>query len=108
MNNITSKIGFIGLGLMGQGFTRRLTECGFSVAGYDLDPDKIARAGEHGVTAAASPADVAQASDVVMMCVTSTQHVEDAVFGNHGIASAASSNGILVDHSTSIVEDGNG
>ncbi len=105
MNDTSSRIGFIGLGLMGQGFTRRLTECGFSVTGYDLDPDKIARAGEHGVAAAASPADVAQASDVVMICVTSTQHVEDAVFGEHGIASAANTGSILVDHSTSIVED---
>ena len=33
-------IGFVGLGLMGEGFTRRLIEKGHAVVGFDIDPDK--------------------------------------------------------------------
>ena len=34
-------IGFIGLGLMGQAFTKRLVSSGYTVTGFDLDPEKI-------------------------------------------------------------------
>ena len=54
-----ANIGFIGLGLMGQGFTKRLIDCGYEVHGFDIVPQKIEEAEEHGVKAAASPADVA-------------------------------------------------
>ena len=33
-------IGFVGLGLMGEGFTRRLIEKGHAVTGFDIDPEK--------------------------------------------------------------------
>ncbi len=42
------RIGFIGLGLMGQAFTRRLRECGYTVTGYDINADKVERAEAHG------------------------------------------------------------
>ena len=42
MGNSKQKIGFIGLGLMGQGFTKRLVECGYQVTGFDLNPVKMA------------------------------------------------------------------
>lgn len=96
----TPAIGFIGLGLMGQGFTRRLVECGFRVTGYDIVADKIATAARHGVTPAASPAAVASASDIVLVCVTSTHAVEEAVFGSGGVVEAPGTGKVLVDHST--------
>ena len=37
-------IGFIGLGLMGQAFTRRLVACGYRVTGYDVVADKLSAA----------------------------------------------------------------
>ncbi len=98
-------LGFIGLGLMGQGFTKRLIACGYQVTGYDLDTAKVNQATQHGVLAGASPADVAANSDIVCICVTSTQCVEDAVFGAGGIAETAKAGSVLVDHSTSIVSE---
>jgi 3-hydroxyisobutyrate dehydrogenase-like beta-hydroxyacid dehydrogenase len=94
------KIGFIGLGLMGQAFTKRLVETGFSVTGYDIVPEKVAQAAQHGVKPAASPAEAARASDIVLVCVTSTHAVEDAVLGKGGVAEVRSDGKVLVDHST--------
>src|SRR5690349_11415639 len=97
---MANTIGFIGLGLMGQAFTKRLVECGFAVVGYDIVPEKVQQAAKHGVKPAASPADVARASDIVLVCVTSTHAVEEAVLGKGGIAEVPGSGKVLVDHST--------
>lgn len=97
-------IGFIGLGLMGQAFTRRLTQRGHAVIGYDLDGARIGQATEHGVTAAASPREVAKRADLVLVCVTSTDAVEAVVFGPDGIALADGGGKILVDHSTTVLQ----
>ena len=75
MINEKPSLGFIGLGLMGQAFTRRLTDCDYTVTGYDIDKSKIDLAAQHGVKSADSPAAVAAVSDIVLICVTSTQHV---------------------------------
>lgn len=98
-------IGFIGLGLMGHAFTKRLISCGYAVTGFDLDDDKIDRASKHGVAGADSCADVASRSDIVLVCVTSTDAVREAVFGPGGVAEYGSGEKVLVDHSTTIVEE---
>ena len=103
MGEMKQKIGFIGLGLMGQGFTKRLTECGYRVTGFDLDATKVEQASKHGVIAASNAAEVAKSSDVVLVCVTSTDGVEKVIFGAGGVAETASPGMVLVDHSTSIV-----
>ncbi len=104
MSSDRRKIGFIGLGLMGQGFTKRLTASGHEVRGFDLDAEKIERAKAHGVIPATSAADVTKSSDIVHICVMTWKDLEAAVFGEDGIAASASSGKILVDHSTTPVE----
>ncbi len=99
------KLGFIGLGLMGHALTAHLIESGYTVTGYDIDSAKVAAAAKHGVTPAASSAEVTQASDIVLMCVISTDAVEEAVFGPGGVAEGGSAGKVLVDHSTTIVSN---
>ncbi len=98
-------IGFIGLGLMGQAFTKRLVACGYPVTGFDIAAEKVEQATKHGVTAATSCADVTSNSDVVLMCVVSTDAVHEAVFGAGGVVESASADKVLVDHSTTIMEN---
>ncbi|NIR23524.1 MAG: NAD-binding protein [Gammaproteobacteria bacterium] len=97
-------VGFIGLGLMGQAFTRRLVSRGYTVTGFDIVADKVEAAAAHGVVAARSPAEVTDRSDLVLVCVTSTDAVQDAVFGTGGVVEAAGADKVLVDHSTTVVE----
>ena len=96
----TPDLGFVGLGLMGQAFTKRLVACGHRVTGYDVVADKIARAHQHGVRPAASAAEVARASDVVHICVMTKDDLAAAVFGDNGIAEGAARGKVLIDHST--------
>ena len=93
-------VGFVGLGLMGGAFTRRLMERGYGVVGFDVVAEKVRAARAHGVVAAASAADVVRRAEIVLMCVTSTHAVEEAVFGPEGVAAGGSAGKILVDHST--------
>jgi 3-hydroxyisobutyrate dehydrogenase-like beta-hydroxyacid dehydrogenase len=95
-----SSVGFIGLGLMGEGFTRRLIEKGHAVVGFDIDPQKTRTAAAWGVTPAASAAEVAQACDIVLICVTNTAAVEGATLGPRGVASVDIPGKVIVDHST--------
>jgi 3-hydroxyisobutyrate dehydrogenase-like beta-hydroxyacid dehydrogenase len=97
-------IGFIGLGLMGQAFIKRLLACGYTVTGFDIVAEKVEAAAAHGVTAARSSAEVTDKSDLILMCVISTDAVQEAVFGPGGVVETASPDKILVDHSTTIVE----
>jgi 3-hydroxyisobutyrate dehydrogenase-like beta-hydroxyacid dehydrogenase len=97
----STTIGFIGLGNMGVGFTRRLAACGHRVVGYDIDPARVQAAAAWGVVAAASPAEVARAADLILVCVISTDAVEAVVLGESGVASIGQVEGkVLVDHST--------
>jgi 3-hydroxyisobutyrate dehydrogenase-like beta-hydroxyacid dehydrogenase len=97
-------IGFIGLGLMGQAFTRRLVACGYRVTGYDVRPQQIAAAEVHGVEPAGSAAEVARGSDQLHVCVMTKDDLAQAVFGPDGVAAGGGAGKLLVDHSTTAVE----
>src|SRR6266704_3301547 len=102
-------VGFIGLALMGQGFTRRLAGKGYRVVGFDIDAAKTRAASEWGVTPANSAAEVAQACDIILVSVIDPaaikSAVEDVVLGPNGIVAAGRGEGkILVDHSTTDLE----
>lgn len=85
---MTGNIGFIGLGLMGEGFTRRLIEKGYRVAGFDIDAGRMKAAAGWGVIPAETAADVARQSDVILTCVINTAAVEDATLGVTGVVTA--------------------
>ncbi|HUS96531.1 MAG TPA: NAD(P)-dependent oxidoreductase [Hyphomicrobiaceae bacterium] len=98
-------IGFIGLGLMGHGFVKRLLSTGHQVIAYDIAADKIAVAEALGAAPAASPADVAQRSDIVCVCVTTPADVTAIVTGPSGLTSAGRLDGkVFVDHSTTDID----
>ncbi len=98
-------VGFIGLGLMGTGFTRRLIATGHHVIGYDVSAERLAAAAEYGVEKGTSPAQVADAADVVLACVTTTAAVADVVEGSQGLLAAGNVRGkVFVDHSTTEID----
>ena len=97
----TPTIGFIGLGLLGGAMAERLVACGFSVIGFDIDADRMAALAECGVASGASPADLAQRCDIVLVCVTTSDAVTEVVSGAQGVIAAGRQNGkLLIDHST--------
>ncbi len=99
-----TRIGQIGLGYMGSALVERLQRLGKTAIGYDIDGAKMAALAETGVTCRDSAAVVTREVDVVVVCVTSTDCVEQAVFGPGGIAEAAAAGKVLVDISTTVAE----
>ena len=98
-------IGIIGLGLMGEAFTRRLVETGYRVAGYDIVPEKVAAAAASRLAGVRIPSEVARAADIILMSVTTTAAMEEVVLGTDGISSAGRLQGkVLVDHSTTEID----
>ena len=96
------RIGFIGIGLMGHGMAKNLVTKGFPLtvrAHRNRKPlEDLLAAGAKEVAASA---EVARASDIVFLCVTGAPQVEEIVFGENGIATAAREGLVVVDTSTS-------
>jgi len=94
------KLGYIGVGLMGKPMVLRLLAAGHEVAVWNRSPGKLAPVVEKGAKAAASPADVARASEIVMMCVTDQRAAEEVLFSPQGIFDSGVRDLLVVDFSS--------
>lgn len=94
------RIGFIGLGNMGNELVRHLLAAGHTVSTFARGERSRAHANRLGIALRASPADVARASEVVFTMVTAGADVEAVVLGSQGIAAGAAPGLTLVDLST--------
>jgi 3-hydroxyisobutyrate dehydrogenase len=94
------RLGFIGVGLMGGPMTSRLLDAGFQVTIWNRSAEKMAPLVAKGAVAADSPKGVAEASDIIMMCLTAAPAVREVVFGENGVAAAGSADKVLVDFSS--------
>jgi 3-hydroxyisobutyrate dehydrogenase len=93
-------LGFIGIGIMGEAMALHLLDQGFAVTAWNLTPDRYAKVVPAGARRAESPAAVAAASDIILMCVLDAPAVENCCFGENGLATAQGAGKIVVDHST--------
>ncbi len=95
------QVGFVGLGNMGGRMTRRLTEAGITVVGYDLRPGQAAAVG---AVPADSPAAVCAGSDCVLLSLPDSSVVESVVLGTGagagGLLAAAEPGQVIIDLST--------
>ncbi len=97
------RIGFIGLGLMGRAMVERLQARGYAltVIGH-RDRTGIEEALARGATEAKSVRALAEASDVVMLCVATSEQVEANIFGENGILAGAREGLVAIDFGTSL------
>ncbi|WED27749.1 NAD(P)-dependent oxidoreductase [Vibrio sp. DW001] len=95
-------IGFIGLGLMGSNMVECLQKNGFEPIVMDLNKDAVAAVVARGATEATSPAELAAASDIVMLCLTTSAIVEKLVYAEDGILAGMKEGSVLIDFGTSI------
>jgi 3-hydroxyisobutyrate dehydrogenase-like beta-hydroxyacid dehydrogenase len=98
------RLGYVGVGLMGLPMLKRLLSRGHTVSAYDILPEKTEAARAAGAESAASPADAAAGAELVLLNLPTTDAVEQAVFGERGVASAVKPPQIVVDFSTVKVE----
>jgi 3-hydroxyisobutyrate dehydrogenase-like beta-hydroxyacid dehydrogenase len=94
------RIGFVGLGAMGGAMAGHLVKSGYAVTGYDVSADRAETAALAGVTRAATPAEAAQAADVVLSSLPHPAAVREAYLGREGVLSRARAGTTLADLST--------
>jgi 3-hydroxyisobutyrate dehydrogenase len=90
----------IGLGSMGAGMARALMRAGFSVAGFDLAPDNLARFKDEGGRPAATPADAARGAQIVVCVVVNAAQTESVLFGPNGVADAMPDGAVFISCAT--------
>jgi 3-hydroxyisobutyrate dehydrogenase len=96
-------IGFIGLGLMGGNMVENLQKRGFPVVVMDLNKDAVKRVLDRGnAREASSPKELAEASDIVELCVTTSEVVESLTYGENGLIAGMKPGSVLIDFGTSI------
>ncbi len=95
------RLGFIGLGAMGEPMARSLRKAGFPVtAAAFRRREALERLSADGVEEAAGFAAVAAAVDVTILCVPDAPQVEEALFGDKGVAAGARPGSMVIDMST--------
>ena len=94
-----SKVGFVGLGIMGAPMAGHLLAAGHELCVYDIRPAPAALV-EQGAKVCASGREVAQKSDVIITMVPDTPHVAAALFDPNGVAEGLSPGKIVVDMSS--------
>lgn len=77
--NQRTKLGFIGIGLMGKPMVLRLLMADYDVHVWNRSPNKLTEIIAAGAIACESPAAVAKASDVLLMCLANTAVVQQVV-----------------------------
>jgi 3-hydroxyisobutyrate dehydrogenase len=97
---MTEKTGFIGLGIMGQGMARNLLNAGFPLTVWNRTTARMEPLVEVGAQPAASPAEVAANSDIIVICVSDTPDVESVILGEAGVLAGAKAGSVVIDCST--------
>ncbi len=95
-----ASVGFVGLGIMGQGMARNLLKHGHTLTVWNRTQAKGDALVSEGARWAEGPAAVAAASDIVFTCVSDTPDVEAVILGPDGILQGARAGSLVVDMST--------
>ena len=95
-------IGFIGVGLMGHGMARNIVEAGYPLTVLaHRKRDAVEDLKGRGATEAENLKNLAQASDIIFLCVTGSTQVEALMRGENGLIPHLKPGAIVVDCSTS-------
>ncbi len=99
-----AKLGFIGLGVMGEPMCGNLArKSGLEVRAFDLRPEPLARLSADGVAALSSPAEVAAGTDIVFLSLPGGDELDAVCRGPDGLMAGARPGLVVVDLGTSPV-----
>ncbi|MER6877333.1 NAD(P)-binding domain-containing protein, partial [Amycolatopsis sp. NPDC000673] len=95
-----SRIGFIGLGVMGTPMAAHLAAAGHEVSGFDLNADALAKLEAAGGRAAKDVADAVSGAEVVITMLPNHPQVEQVVLAPGGVLDTIAPGTLLADMST--------
>lgn len=100
-----SRIGFIGLGVMGEPICRNLVrKAGLPVTVFDMQAEPLARLAADGAQTAASMSELVASADIVFLCLPSGEIVHQIAHQPGGLLASMRKGQVLVDLSTSSVD----
>ena len=98
-----TKIGFIGLGLMGNAMVSRLLDKGYALTVLaNRSRTNVEAAVARGASEVTTPKALAEASDIVMLCVDTSQSVEARMRGDDGVIAGLKPGATVIDFGTSL------
>ena len=95
-----TKLGFIGLGIMGKPMARNLMAAGYELVVYDVFDAPVQELGGEGAGTASSCAEVASNTDIVVTMVQDGPQARQAILGDGGVVEGASEGDLVVDMSS--------
>lgn len=96
-------IGFIGLGLMGGAMVSRLQDKGYALTVLgNRDRTELDKAIARGAAEATTAHEVAEKSDIVMLCMGTSEHVESRMRGADGVMAGLVPGAVVIDFGTSL------
>ncbi|MEO5671567.1 MAG: NAD(P)-dependent oxidoreductase [Ramlibacter sp.] len=101
---MTNRIGWIGLGRMGEAMVKRLLKAGHGVSVWNRTAAKATPLVDYGATVAGSKDDLASC-DIVFTMVSTTDDLKEVLFGAGGLVAGSAKPKVVVD-SSSISQEG--
>jgi 2-hydroxy-3-oxopropionate reductase len=97
---MAKKVGFIGLGMMGNPMSKNLLKAGFELTVWNRTESKMKEIVDQGAKPARSAKEVAEKSEVTITMVSGPADVEEVVLGKNGFLEGAKPGSVLIDMST--------
>jgi 3-hydroxyisobutyrate dehydrogenase-like beta-hydroxyacid dehydrogenase len=95
------RVGFVGIGKIGEPVCRHLLGGGYELYVHDADPEALARLGDTRAKTAASPEALAAETDVILLSLPNSDVVEEVIFGEAGLLGGLFTGKTLIDTSSS-------
>lgn len=95
-----TKIGFIGLGIMGKPMSKNLLKAGYELVVCNLVKPAVDEVVAAGAKAAATPRRVAEQTEIIITMLPNSPHVKQVVLGENGIIEGAKPGSIVADMSS--------
>ncbi len=97
-----SRVGFIGVGVMGAPMARNLLRAGHRVRVFDTSPAALAALVGYGAEEAVSAREAAVGAEHVITMLPTGRHVSEAVLGKDGVSGSLDPAALLIDMSTGL------
>jgi len=97
---MTQKIGFIGLGIMGQPMAANILKAGYDLMVYNRTKDKTRSIAGAGGLVASSPAELTAWADIIILMLTGPEAIDAVIYAEQGILSAQPAGKVIINMST--------
>lgn len=96
---MNTRVGFIGLGIMGKPMALNILKAGYDLTVNDLNTESVETLVQAGAVFG-TPADMGATCDVIITMLPASHHVQQVVLGENGLLQTATAGTILIDMSS--------